>query len=133
MINSIWPWPTSLIFPFPMIKPEQQETIGEMANKQGIRFLHLQGKEVSCTVAYRPVVKYPKSKMLEISVAYKHPKDQFNKKIGCNLAAERFLNKETITLPIRGKNNAETLQNIAEIFLDSVERIRHDSKNSLFW
>lgn len=130
-----WQWPTST-WPFPMFKPTEEyskltpRTSTTEANSIGVRFMHLQGDTVSCTVAYRPLVKHKNSTMLEVAVAYKHKKDQYCRKIGAELAADRFLEGNTITMPIRGSNNTETMRNIAKIFLYDVQQLNN---NKIYW
>jgi hypothetical protein len=109
---------------FPVIRP-QEGGYAEYANSIGVRFMHLRGWKTSCTVAYRPLQNDPHSQVLEIAVTYKHSKDQYNRKVGSTIAAKRFLEGNTITMPIRGKTNHETLLNIRQVFLESVEDIKN--------
>jgi len=124
--NNIWNWPVGL-WPFPTQKPTQQTTtITEQANRAGIRFMHLQGLTAACTVAYRPLSKNSNSHVLELAVTYKHKNDQYNRKTGAELAAQRFLNGNTIIMPIRGRDSKETMANITRVFLFTVEDIRYE-------
>ena len=54
--------------------------------------------------------------MLDLAVAYVHPKDQFNKKIGAMTAASRFLSGNYVTMPLRDKDNYVTYNNIVDAF-----------------
>lgn len=127
--TNMWPWPTGPYtnWPFPLQRLlEKTDSITEQANREGIRFMHLQGDNVSCTVAYRPLSKNSNSHVLELAVTYKHKNDQYNRKLGAELAAQRFLNGNTIIMPIRGRDSVETMRNISSIFLYSVEDMRYD-------
>ena len=112
-----WPFPTGGI-------DDIVDSPTEVATRQGVRFLHLNdpcNPTVACTVAYRPVKPYRNGKMLEIAVAYKHPRDTYIRKTGTLIAAERFLSGQTVVMPLRSRNNYTTLYNLRVTFLDSVQ------------
>lgn len=103
--DASWPWPTGY--------PESK-SITQTATEQGIKFIHVQHLERRCTIAYRPVKH--NGNMLDIAVAYVHPKDQFNKKIGAMTAASRFMSGRYVTMPLRNKDNYVTYNNIVDAF-----------------
>lgn len=112
VINS-WPFPTGSSFE-EISKPEP---VTLTATKEGIKFIHFDEKGVACTVAYRPCNPTKGLKMLEVAVSYKHPKDQYNRKIGAQTAAQRFLDGHTVCVPLRGKSNEKTYWNLYHAFV----------------
>lgn len=96
-------------------EPNEPPTL--IATKERVKFVHFDNNNGTvCTVAYRPCNFTPGLKMLEVAVSYKHPKDQYSRKIGARVAAERFLNGRTVCMPLRGKNNDETYWNLYHAF-----------------
>lgn len=91
------------------IKPLTQQ-----ATEEGIKFFHQMHGDARYTVAYRPITE--NGKMLEIAVAYTHPRDQYCKRTGARLAAERFLEGKTVVMPIRDKNPYKTYYKLATLF-----------------
>jgi hypothetical protein len=123
MTNESWPFPVSKPDP----KPELIDIIGDYSTTEdatavGVRFAHLfePGRKGGCTVAYRPVSFAKNSKMLEIALAYTHPRDQYVRKTGAELAAQRWLDGQTVTMPLRGRDNHETQYNLWRAFYNSV-------------
>ncbi len=100
-----WPWPR---------KDPGAKSVTQLATEQGVKFIHVQYLQRRCTIAYRPVKH--NGTMLDLAVAYVHPKDQFNKKIGAMTAASRFLSGNYVTMPLRDKDNYVTYNNIVDAF-----------------
>ena len=133
MTRNSWPFPTS--------KPDDNgtrlnldsltvtiKTATQEANDLGVRFAHLfvAGKKGGCTVAYAPTSDYRGSKMLDIAVAYTHPNDQYTRKVGAELAAERWLAGQAIQMPLRGRDNHQTQYNLWRAFYEPVYNTRND-------
>ena len=91
-------------------------TITEEATRYGVRFMHFMYTDAPCTVAYRPASSNKNCKMLEIAVAYKHPNDQYCKKTGASIAAERMLAGNSIFMPLRGRDNYDTMYQLNQVF-----------------
>lgn len=125
MTRDSWPFPTSkpdkVPDNFPLLKVKST-LIDRMIEDFGIRFIHLHvhGRKGGCTVAYAPTVNTKNCKMLEIAVAYVHPNDTFCKKIGIEIAAERWADGSTIVMPLRGKNVHQTNYNLWHTFYHTV-------------
>jgi len=94
-------------------------TVTERASKLGVRFLHFNEDDVCCTIAYRPHNMDRMGKFLEVAVAYKHPNDQYSKKEGAKVAAERFLYENTLVVPFRGETYQETVMRLYNAFVTS--------------
>jgi hypothetical protein len=114
-----WPFPTRAKVTG-IAEPTQPITL--TATQEGIKFVHFDEGDVVCTVAYRPCNPKKGLKMLEVAVSYKHPKDQFNRKIGARTAAERFLDGRTICVPLRGKTNFNTYWNLYHAFVVAADK-----------
>ena len=124
-LKKAWPFPKGTItISEPQEEVEMTEPATLTATKKGIKFVHFDiDKKTCCTVAYRPCKPdTPGMKMLEVAVTYKHPKDQYNKKLGSMTAAGRFLNGRTICMPLRGRNNDETYWNLYHAFVVATDR-----------
>lgn len=136
-----WTWPESsykeLIahatkaWPFPVGNFETEYEAAfipsstAVATENGIKFAHFNstnGKGVGCTVAYRHILYPEKGKLVELAVSYKNPKDQPNKKIGNQLAAERFLAGNTIVMPIGTKDYSDFMYTLANVFFWPAKR-----------
>jgi len=121
MTHDSWPFPTSK--PDQVVYTHDPRTVPQMvAEDYGVRFvhLHLPGRPGGCTVAYAPTVFTKNCKMLEIAVAYTHPRDNYSKKVGIQLATDRWLSGNTVVMPLRGKNVHETTNNLWNTFYYSV-------------
>lgn len=68
------------------------------------------------TIAYRKCSDWRNTKMVEVSVAYCSSKDSFNKKIGVQLAVDRFMNGNTIMVPVRDKTDDSIVGNLLNVF-----------------
>lgn len=90
------------------------KTITQQAVEEGVKFFHQMDGENRYTIAYRPVSQ--RGKMLELAVAYTHPNDQYCKRTGARLAAERFLEGKTVMMPIRSKSTLRTYYKLATLF-----------------
>lgn len=88
--------------------------ITQQATEAGIKFFHQMYGKNRYTVAYRPVTE--NGKMLEIALAHVHPKDQYSKRTGARLAAERFLDGKTVIMPLHNKNTCNFYYKLATIF-----------------
>lgn len=88
--------------------------ITQQATEMGIKFYHQMWGHTRYTVAYRPVSE--RGRMLEIALAYTHPKDQYCKRTGARLAAERFMDGKTVVMPLRGGSPEITYHNLASLF-----------------
>jgi hypothetical protein len=122
-INTIkdeWVFPKSKSFIQEIAEATEPVTL--TATKERIKFIHFNEDDVVCTVAYRPCNFTKGLKMLEVAVSYKHPKDQYNKKIGARNAAQRFLEGRTVCVPLRGKTNDETYWNLYHAFVVAADQ-----------
>lgn len=125
MTRDSWPFPKSMPDKVPQNFPQlpvSRNIADSIAEDFGVRFIHLYrpGRRGGCTLAYAPTVNTKNCKTLEIAVAYVHPKDNYCKKTGVRLAAERWLEGATVIMPLRGKNVHETNHNLWHTFYFSV-------------
>jgi hypothetical protein len=119
-----WPFPTFPVkvdlFPFiPATKAHKADLatkvkpLGEVAKDCGINILHvfdrLQPLAGGVTIAYKKASEDRSCRMVEVSVAYCVPGDSYNKKIGIDLAVQRFLDGSTVTVPARVNKDDETI------------------------
>ena len=105
-----WPWPVG----YP--DEEKSPSVAETAREEGIRFIHFQNENHPCTIAYKQVQK--RGNLADVAVAYLHPNDQFNKKIGVSIAADRLMNGQSVRMPILNKDKYITHLNFARAFAD---------------
>lgn len=56
------------------------------------------------TIAFRKCGEWKNSRMVEVAVVYCSQHDNFSKKVGNRLAAEKFANGETVMVPARTQN-----------------------------
>ena len=109
-------------FPFPVISPASvdhvtlanvrarlnaaiksyREELHESAKEQGIGIVHIytDGEKGGLTVAYRKSNEFTSGSMVEVAVASCSEADAFSKKIGVQLALEKFFDGTTIELPL---------------------------------
>lgn len=111
------------MWPFPMSNPDgdagEPLSATQRAAKFGVRFAHLTDEYGShvCTVAYRPTTSNKNCRMMEVSVAYKHPKDTYVRKAGAELAAQRMLNGESVVMPLKAREHWVTMSNLQRTFV----------------
>lgn len=93
------------------------------ARDVGVQFCHVTDqlgpafgfKGVS--IAYRRCGRWRNSKMVEVAVVYCSQHDTFNKKTGSSMAAQKFLNGNTIVIPARcSKDDDSVVSNLKELF-----------------
>lgn len=117
MTNPTGPWP------FPTIMPnthtatkdtseiklrlmeamkQYREQLHDSAKAQniGIVHIHQDGVKGGMTVAYRKCTEYKSGCMVEVAVASCSTDDAFSKKIGVQIALEKFFDGNTIELPL---------------------------------
>lgn len=109
-------------FPFPTIMPAStdhqtlanvrsrlntaiknyREELHESAKEQGIGIVHIytDGEKGGMTIAYRKSNQFSSGCMVEVAVATCSEADAFSKKIGVQLALEKFFDDNTIELPL---------------------------------
>ena len=109
-------------FPFPTIMPasidhqtmaavrarlntaikEYREELHQSAKDQGIGIVHIytDGEKGGLTIAYRKSNEFTSGCMVEVAVATCSEADAFSKKIGVQLALEKFFDDNTIELPL---------------------------------
>lgn len=124
--KAAWPFPTS---PLGFAKigstsfgSPKFSTLAEIREESGIKIMHVNNhanidanvhKMYSYTVAYRPTVLSGKNtRMVDIAIACCSPKDNFCKKTGAEIATNKFLDGEYITLPLKHGNLATITDNI---------------------
>lgn len=108
-----WPFPVN---PIPIKK---MTYLDDMADHD-IRICHGYDPEDNrggVTIAYRKCSGWRNTKMVEVSVAYCSNKDSFNKKIGVQLAVDRFMNGNTIMVPVRIRHDDTIVGNLLQMFL----------------
>ena len=107
-----WPFPTN---PIPM---KTHSYLDDMMDHD-IRICHgynPSDNRGGVTIAYRKCSDWRNTKMVEVSVAYCSSKDSFNKKIGVELAVDRFMNGNTIMVPARDKTDDSIVGNLLNMF-----------------
>ena len=84
---------------------------GAHARPNGISIVHARSENMlgGATIAFRPANNYRNCRMVTVAVVYCSPQDQFNKRLGSALAVEKFLNGETIQVPVRDPQNPDAL------------------------
>ena len=107
-------------WPFPVDpKPMQTNTIQDDMNDHDIRICHgydPQNNRGGVTIAYRKCSIWKNTKMVEVSLAYCSSKDSFNKKIGTQLAVDRFLVGNTVMVPVRFGHDDTIVGNLLQMF-----------------
>lgn len=89
---------------------------------QGIKLVHCKTIRKGMpyngvTIAYRKTEDSRNNRMVEVAVAYCSKYDTFIKKRGAELAMQRFLNGETVTIPARFyKSDVEMLNKLTYLF-----------------
>ena len=68
------------------------------------------------TIAYRKCSDWRNTKMVEVSLAYCSSKDSFNKKVGVQLAVDRFMNGNTVMVPVRDRTDDSIVGNLLHMF-----------------
>lgn len=68
------------------------------------------------TIAYRKASGWKNTKMVEVSLAYCSSKDSFSRKIGAQLAVERFVAGNTVMVPVRHKIDETIVGNLLDMF-----------------
>ena len=72
------------------------------------------------TIAYRKTSEWKNTRMVEVALAYCSPQDSFNKKIGAELAVNRFLNENTVLVPVRNGHDDTIVGNLLAMFYHDV-------------
>ena len=107
-------------WPFPVDpKPMQTNTIQDDMKDHDIRICHgydPQNNRGGVTIAYRKCSNWKNTKMVEVSLAYCSSKDSFNKKIGTQLAVDRFLVGNTVMVPVRFGHDDTIVGNLLQMF-----------------
>lgn len=107
-----WPFPT-------YAKPIKQMTYLDDMLDHDIRVCHgydPQDNRGGVTIAYRKCSDWRNTKMVEVSLAYCSSKDSFNKKIGVQLAVDRFMNGNTVMVPVRDRTDDSIVGNLLHMF-----------------
>lgn len=111
-VTQAWPFPLN---PVPMKKHTYLDDMKEW----GIRVCHgydLQDNRGGVTIAYRKCSDWRNTKMVEVSLAYCSSKDSFSKKVGCELAVDRFMNGNTVMVPVRIRHDDTIVGNLLHMF-----------------
>lgn len=125
-----WPFPKNKdVFPnfdeewFSGSLKSSHETVKEIIEENHIRVVHLFDKYHPYggrTIAYRPVkydnTGYPTGKYAYVAVAYCHPSERYDRKLGQMLAVEMLMEGQCILMPIYIKR--EPVRALREIFDD---------------
>jgi hypothetical protein len=112
-------------WPFPTYRPEmiQYNTVHDDMRALDVRVchgydpLHNRG---GVTIAYRKCANWRNTKMVEVALAYCSPKDSFSKKIGLQLAVERFVSGQTVMVPVRNGHDDTIVGNLLAMFYHDV-------------
>lgn len=72
------------------------------------------------TIAYRKCSNWRNTRMVEVALAYCSPKDSFNKKIGVQLAVDRFINGNTVMVPVRHGHDDTIVGNLLCMFYHDI-------------
>jgi hypothetical protein len=101
------------MFPFPgsVGADIQHKAVLRSTFIHGIGIVHIRSDtgKGGMTAAFKKAVSTRSGNMVTVAVSTCSSKDQFNKKIGRELAVERFLRGETIKLPILEKYAPEDI------------------------
>ena len=84
------------------LEKNYREELHESAKEQGIGIVHIyiDGEKGGMTIAYRKSNQFSSGCMVEVAVATCSEADAFSKKIGVQLALEKFFDDNTIELPL---------------------------------
>lgn len=107
-----WPFPTN---PTPVYTNTYLDDMKDL----DIRVCHgydTQNNRGGVTIAYRKCSNWKNTKMVEVSLAYCSSKDSFNKKIGTQLAVDRFVNRNTVQVPVRFGHDSTIVGNLLQMF-----------------
>lgn len=105
-------------WPFP-VNPTPVNTVQDDMKDHDIRICHGYDPEDNrggVTIAYRKCSGWRNTKMVEVSLAYCSNKDSFNKKIGVQLAVDRFMNGNTVMVPVRIRHDDTIVGNLLNMF-----------------
>jgi hypothetical protein len=111
-VQDVWPFPVNPV-------PIKTMTYLDDMLDHDIRICHGYNPENNrggVTIAYRKCSDWRNTKMVEVSVAYCSSKDSFNKKIGVQLAVDRFMNGNTIMVPVRIRHDDTIVGNLLQMF-----------------
>lgn len=115
-----WPFPVATASPFPVPTVSvQTNTVQDDMKDLDIRVCHgydPQNNRGGVTIAYRKCSNWKNTKMVEVSLAYCSSKDSFSKKVGTQLAVERFLCGNTVALPVRFGRDDSIVGNLLHMF-----------------
>jgi hypothetical protein len=111
----------------------EHESMTDILHKHGIFICHgfnpFKNKG-GVTIAYSIMNDFKNTRMVEVAVAYCSPHDVFNKKIGTQIAVDRFLNNETIMVPARtDKSNSGIPDTLRKMFWESINPVSKE----IFW
>lgn len=110
--TNAWPFP---INPVPV---KTMNYLDDMAD-HNIRVCHgydPHDNRGGVTIAYRKCGGWRNTKMVEVSLAYCSSKDSFNKKVGVQLAVDRFMNGNTVVVPVRDRHDDTIVGNLLHMF-----------------
>ena len=113
-----WPFPTKTT-PYAM----KTHTVQDDMTDFDIRICHGYNRHDNrggVTIAYRKCSNWRNTRMVEVSLAYCSPKDSFNKKIGAELAVDRFINGNTVMVPVRYGHDDTIVGNLLAMFYHDV-------------
>jgi hypothetical protein len=112
-----WPFPT------PTHDMIQYNTVHDDMEALDIRICHGYNRHDNrggVTIAYRKCSNWRNTRMVEVSLAYCSPKDSFNKKIGVQLAVDRFVNGNTVMVPVRYGHDDTIVGNLLAMFYHDI-------------
>lgn len=94
--NSPWPFPVAKMTTSPI-------SLVDSDSDQPVSYVHIQNGLMgySYTFAYRKVLE-GNGKFVDVAVAVCSPKDQFNRKVGRDIATQRLYQGVFMTLPLAG-------------------------------
>jgi len=113
-----WPFPTKTQ-PYAM----KTNTVQDDMSDFDIRICHGYNRHDNrggVTIAYRKCSNWRNTRMVEVALAYCSPKDSFNKKIGVELAVERFVNGNTVMVPVRQGHDDTIVGNLLAMFYHDI-------------
>ena len=102
----------------------------EDARKYGVGLVHIRGStnKGGLTVAFRKSTAHTSGTMVTLAVSTCSNKDSFNRKVGTELALERFFRGETIELPILMNHAPEDISYVVKQAFTQL----HNSYNEIF-
>ena len=98
--------------------PEYYELLS-LAKEEDVHLVHQNMGYGGFSFAWRRMSDFAKGRMVEVSVSYCSPRDQFCRKIGAYHALNNFTNDATIQVPVGDEDSAVIVQRLRNMFFAS--------------